>query len=251
MPSKFDKVREFFNYPNNYLQRRSSINIRIAAVRKLLQDVPKTSILDFGCGDGSISLQFLNEKTHLTMVDFSEEMLQRCIDNTPRHLLSHIEFICSPLEDYVPQKKFDVVLCIGLLPHVEDLQRVLKKVDECMKPGGYCLLHIIDWDSLGGKIIFAAAALHEIMTRTYGYKLDKISSSMLMKMLSPRGIKLVQERRYWYHLPLMGKLFSDSFLEKYGLWTLRTRWLSVFGSDAILMFRKDQPKRVTTEGPLI
>ena len=55
------------------------------------------------------------------------------------------------------------------------------------------------------------------------------------------GIKLVKECRYWYHLPLMEKLFSDKFLEKFGLWTLRTHWLSAFGSEAILMFRKNQP----------
>ena len=64
---------------------------------------------------------------------------------------------------------------------------------------------------------------------------------MLMKMLSPLGIKLVKERGFSYHLPLMGKLFSDNFLEKFGLWTLRTHWLSAFGSEAILMFRKNQP----------
>jgi ubiquinone/menaquinone biosynthesis C-methylase UbiE len=240
MPSKANKVVEFFNSPDNYLRRRFSINIRTAALQKLLRGVPKVSILDFGCGDGSISLQFLNEKTHLTMLDVADDMLQRCINNTPRHLLNNVEFICSPLEDYVPQKKFDVVLCIGVLAHVEDLRLSLFKVADCVKPGGYCLLHITDWGSFFGKVIFAAAALNEMMRTIYGYRVNKISASMLTEILSPLGMKLLKECRYCYHLPMMGKIFSDSILEKFGLWTMRTPWLSFSGSDVILMFRKDQ-----------
>ncbi|RPJ69516.1 MAG: hypothetical protein EHM20_16350, partial [Alphaproteobacteria bacterium] len=68
-----EKVKHFFNKPELYLKNQTLIEIRKIITRKLVEETIPKQILDLGCGNGSISLQFLSSSTHVVMVDLSEQ----------------------------------------------------------------------------------------------------------------------------------------------------------------------------------
>ena len=61
--------------PQAYSKNGAFVHGLAGDVLEWLAPQPGESILDLGCGDGTISAQFLPFKNHVTMVDISAEML--------------------------------------------------------------------------------------------------------------------------------------------------------------------------------
>src|SRR5437016_12578814 len=87
------KVAKFFDQPAHYFHRDFKITVRAAIVRELIQKTEGLSIFDFGCGDGSLSLQFQNQASHITLVDVSEIMLRRAQRNILPHCANKVTLI--------------------------------------------------------------------------------------------------------------------------------------------------------------
>jgi S-adenosylmethionine-dependent methyltransferase len=97
-------------------------------------------ILDVGGGNGLDSIPLAAAGHHVTLLDFSEEMLgeaRRSADAngaaeriTPHYADFH------ELPALYPQPIFDVVLCHNLLQYIDDAAEMLRIVGQPLKPGG-------------------------------------------------------------------------------------------------------------------
>ena len=74
---KTDKAYTHFNNVDQYLHQGFDIKVRIEIVKELVGMPERANIIDFGCGDGSISLQFQAKSNFITLIDISENMLER------------------------------------------------------------------------------------------------------------------------------------------------------------------------------
>src|SRR5437867_2018514 len=83
VPSRMANVRAFFEEPESYLHRDFQVEVRAEIVRAMLPDAVGLRILDIGCGDGRVSLQFLPQAKQVTLLDLSESMLHRARANVP------------------------------------------------------------------------------------------------------------------------------------------------------------------------
>src|SRR6478672_7782398 len=101
----------FFEKPQNYLRNRVGIEVRMQIARELLGNFQSNSILDIGCGDASISRQFLSSTTHLTLLDLSDAMLDVARAQTPSEFLSRVLFINHDFLTYTFDQTFDVIFC--------------------------------------------------------------------------------------------------------------------------------------------
>ena len=89
--SKIAGVKSYFEKPSRYLSRQADIRIRMDTVKEFTAGANATHLLDIGCGDGSISLPFLNSQTHLTLLDLSSSMASIARSRVPRHLAGNVE----------------------------------------------------------------------------------------------------------------------------------------------------------------
>src|SRR2546423_8693350 len=147
-------VEGFFD-TDAYLRNDTVIPIRARLVRELLGDVTGMRVLDVGCGDGSLSTQFLDRSNSVTMVDFSQRMLDRARMNLkPRGIGARVEFVRADLFEFEAEAPYDVVLCIGLLAHVAEPGTAIEKVAELVAAGGRCVLQVSDDDQLANRLLY-------------------------------------------------------------------------------------------------
>lgn len=92
--------------------------------------------LDVGCG-GGFSCEFMAARgVSVSGIDQS----QKCVDAAIEHAHSsglEIDYRCGVAEQlpYADQS-FDVVICVDVLEHVEDVRRVISGISRILKPNG-------------------------------------------------------------------------------------------------------------------
>jgi ubiquinone/menaquinone biosynthesis C-methylase UbiE len=233
------RVINYFNIDSpKYLQKRSVIEIRMVAIKEMLNGIEKAKVLDLGCGDGSLSLQFLPEVKLITLVDFSDNMLNICRNKVAGEWGDRVEFINQDINLFAPEEKYDVVLCIGVLSHVNSIYQVLNKICECTKPGGYCIIQLSDSGKLLGKLVNSYVRFKKNIMASDGYDLRSMSLTDILKITNSLGLCLKKERRYFIP-PLLRRLVSGEQVKKYGLWMMNNRLLASVGPEVILMFKSD------------
>jgi predicted TPR repeat methyltransferase len=138
------EVRRLFSEPDRYLSRNPGLFVRAALVRSIVATERPRRILDLGCGDGSISLAFAEQAEHITLVDRSSGMIERARANTPEDALAKVDFVFADISQFSSQRPWDLVLCLGVLAHVESVELVVAKAAESCAPGALCIFQLTD-----------------------------------------------------------------------------------------------------------
>lgn len=111
-------------------------------------NVSNLEVLDFGCGDGQLSLFLAREKNprRIVGVDINEEAIARAKDALQKAKdLSrvNVQFTSgSPTSIPLPDMSVDVVLAFDCLEHVMSPAPILREWLRVLRPGGRCL---IEW----------------------------------------------------------------------------------------------------------
>jgi SAM-dependent methyltransferase len=105
-------------------------------------------VLDFGCGDGQLSLFLATEKRprRVVGVDIGEPGIERAkafLTNTPINEGVTVEFVLGSRNGLpLPDQSFDTVLAFDCLEHVMSPGPILHDWYRILRPGGRCL---IEW----------------------------------------------------------------------------------------------------------
>jgi S-adenosylmethionine-dependent methyltransferase len=108
-------------------------------LRRHLPDGP-LRVLDAGGGSGSDAIPLALDGHHVTLVDFSGQMLEEARRSAEgsgvadRVALYHADLFELP--GLFPQPDFDVVLCHNVVQYVEDMPGAVKAVCAPLRPGG-------------------------------------------------------------------------------------------------------------------
>jgi SAM-dependent methyltransferase len=197
--SRQDPVRAFFE-TDAYLERNAIIPVRAQIVADLLAGVHDARILDLGCGDGSISRSLLASGNRLTLVDFSEAMLERARAGAPTG--AEVEFVQADVLEYAPSQPYDAVLCVGVLAHVPDVGQVIARAADALVPGGLCVLQTTDNGAPLGRL------LNHYYRRQQGagYRFNTLTLAELGSRAAEQGLIQTGVRRYGLLLPGIGRL---------------------------------------------
>jgi len=193
-------VREVFEQAGRYLEkRRYDIRIRAETVKAMADGLEFSRILDIGCGDGSISLPLLRLGRHLTLLDFSSSMTAIARSNVPQHLAASIDV---RNEDFTTaefaEHSFDLIICIGVMAHVDSPDRLLHKIYQLLKPNGAVILEFTDAYHPVSWIRRSAKALRRLVA-TPRYPVNLFSFRRVQTLLAKHHFRLFS--LFCYGLP--------------------------------------------------
>ena len=92
-------------------------------------------ILDIGCGGGLISVPMKRLGANVVGIDASFKNIQVAKIHSQKKKLK-IKYICSSPEKLVIKKKFDVILMLEIVEHVDDLNLFVNKSSKFLKKNG-------------------------------------------------------------------------------------------------------------------
>jgi SAM-dependent methyltransferase len=101
-------------------------------------------LLDAGSGFGQYDRFLLQEfpNVHIHSIDLKEDYLE---DNrvffSEEIKKDRIRFYRGDLLDFSTDVKFDFIICIDVLEHIEEDIQVMKNLSSCLKQGGYFIMH--------------------------------------------------------------------------------------------------------------
>lgn len=108
--------------------------------------IPKTgSSLEVGCGRGSISSYLAENGYNVTLLDISEKVIDTAKKTfKANNHFSKADFYVGdaealPFED----KKFDIVISIGLLEHFKDARKVISEQIRILKKNGLFIAYVV------------------------------------------------------------------------------------------------------------
>lgn len=223
-----NEVYDFFNQTGNYLGKSYGIAVRAEIVQDILGRLNEKTILDIGCGNGLISIPYIREN-EVNFLDISEKMLEEVRKNIPAESLKNATFYNCSFDNFKPDRKYDVIIAIGVLAHVESEERFIAKVHDLLKAGGVFILQFSNSESLFTK--------WRLSIRKNKHVLNELSYKKLLLVTKQAGFSIDREVRFSFQPPGIG-LLSDPLLYKVTRASYKLKWLSRFGSDYIWNLRK-------------
>ena len=143
---KFSKIAEEWWNPKGKFKPLHKFNpIRISYIKENIiktfkLDDNKTplkniKILDIGCGGGLLSEPMCKLGAKVTGIDASDKNIKVAKLHSKKNNLK-IEYLCSSPEKFNTKEKFDVILNMEIVEHVEDVSFFLKSCSKLLKKNG-------------------------------------------------------------------------------------------------------------------
>ena len=143
---KFNKIAEEWWNPNGKFKPLHKFNpIRIKYIRDSIiqyfniksKNIPlkNINILDIGCGGGLISVPMKRLGANVVGIDASLKNIKVAKIYSKKNNLQ-IKYICSSPEKLKIKKKFDVLLMLEIVEHVNDINLFIKQSSKFLKKNG-------------------------------------------------------------------------------------------------------------------
>lgn len=133
-----------FGAPSTYLQRRYYSRWRSEAVEAFVGARHLRRVIDYGCGDGALSLSLAHRADEVVLFDPSPAALAAVRAALLRaHSQAKTVLLDRGIDEW-RDRPADLVLCVGVLAHVQDPLETLDEVASLVAPNGSLVLELTD-----------------------------------------------------------------------------------------------------------
>ena len=154
---KFKPLHKFNPIRIKYIKENIINNFNLENKKKPLQ---KIEILDIGCGGGLLSEPMSRMGASVTGIDASSTNIKIAKLHAKKNKLN-IKYFSSAPENLKNKKKFDVILNMEIVEHVEDINFFLKTCSGLLKKNG--LMFVATLNKTLKSYIFAIVGAEYIM----------------------------------------------------------------------------------------
>ena len=188
-----------------------------------------------------MSIPLLNRTEKLSLIDISSNMLTIAKKNIPKDYLHKTEVINADFFDLnLTPNSYDLIICLGLLAHVNSPEQLITRLASILKPGGLLIIQNTDASHFYSHLIRVYLGLKNLIHKQ-SYRLNKVTAAFIENKLHENDLELIQYYRYNQSFLGFSNFFSNE--KKYNL----TRNFfgdatnpkhQSFGSDYTYLFRK-------------
>ncbi len=191
-----EDVQRFFADPARYVTNNFYIELRSNIIENILPKYARKSILDLGAGDGRVSIPLVGSNDDLLLVDASQGMLDLAARNVPASVAGRVRMQCTDAATFAPTDLFDVVLCIGVLAHVDDWVSTIQLIARCVKPGGCAVIQITEDDHRLSRLTRWVLDLRAKVDKRSLSKFNRTTLCAVETEFERAGLSLATVRRY-------------------------------------------------------
>ena len=137
---KFKPLHKFNPTRIKYIKENIINNFKLKNKFKPLSGI---NILDIGCGGGLLSEPMSRMGANVTGIDASDKNIKIAKLHSKKNKLK-INYLCSSPEKLKITKKFDVILNMEIVEHVEDIDFFLKSCSKLLKKNGLMFVATIN-----------------------------------------------------------------------------------------------------------
>jgi 2-polyprenyl-3-methyl-5-hydroxy-6-metoxy-1,4-benzoquinol methylase len=188
-----NRDRELFNrIAANYLLKdilpanRVARKFRLEQTLKTISINAEISMLEVGCGAGFSAEYIRGQYDEYCGLDYSEELIRFA---KAYHRSEKIEFFNANLKDFKTDRKFDVILLIGVLHHLKDSSAMMQYMVDLLKPGGWI---VANEPQAGNPMIRLARALRKKTDPQYSSDQQEFKIVQLSEIFEQSGLTKIR-----------------------------------------------------------
>jgi|LakMenE01Jun11ns_1017448.scaffolds.fasta_scaffold9910173_3 2-polyprenyl-3-methyl-5-hydroxy-6-metoxy-1,4-benzoquinol methylase len=114
----------------------------------LLQNVKFQSVLEMGIGESNITKILIRQKKNIDIVEGSKKL----IENARLKYKNKINFHHSLFEDFIPKKKYDLILATNILEHVKNPNLILKLLHKWCSKNTFVAITVPNSESIHRRL---------------------------------------------------------------------------------------------------
>ena len=194
---KKNNLNQWWNINGNYkiLHRINSLRLEFI-LNNFDKSISKKNVLDIGCGGGLISESLAKKEAKVTGIDENIYSIKQAKEHAKISSLK-IKYINQSLDSFFKKKKknFDLILCLEVIEHVNDVEKTLDKIIKLLNPKSTLILSTINRNlkSLIFAKIFGEYILNWIPIGTHQFekflKPEEISELLKLTKIKIKKIK--------------------------------------------------------------
>ena len=184
---KFKPLHKFNPIRIQYIKENIIGNFKLKIKKKPLD---KINILDIGCGGGLLSEPMTRLGANVTGIDASNKNINIAKLHAKKNKLK-INYLCSSPEKLKIKKKFDVILNMEIIEHVEDINFFINSCSKLLKKNGLMFVATLNktLKSYVFAIIGAEYVLRWLPIGTHDWE-KFVKPEDLKKILGKNNLKL-------------------------------------------------------------
>lgn len=129
----WDKISK--KYEATPIKKPELYNKTLDAAKKYFK--PSDRVLEIGCGTGTIAVKFADSAKEILATDISSKMLEFGRKKAKEAGKENVTFMQADIFDERLQKgSYDVIYAFSVLHLLENLQKVMPRINALLKPGG-------------------------------------------------------------------------------------------------------------------
>ena len=200
---KFSNIAEEWWNPNGKFKPLHNFNpIRIKYIKdNIIQDfnikssnkpLKNIKILDIGCGGGLLSEPMCRLGAEVTAIDASKKNINVAKLHAKKNKL-RIKYICTSPEKLKINNKFDVILNMEIIEHVEDINFFLKSCSNLLRKNGIMFVATLNktLKSYAFAIVGAEYILGWLPIGTHEWE-KFVKPDELIRILKKNNLKLIK-----------------------------------------------------------
>ena len=184
---KFKPLHKFNPIRIRYIKENIISNFKLKAKQKTLD---KINILDIGCGGGLLSEPMTRLGANVTGIDASSKNINIAKLHAKKNKLK-INYSCTSPEKLKIKKKFDVILNMEIIEHVQDIDFFINSCSKLLKKNGLMFVATLNktLKSYMFAIIGAEYVLRWLPIGTHDWE-KFVRPEDLKKILNKNNLKL-------------------------------------------------------------
>ena len=193
-----NELNRWWNTKGNYKILHKINPLRLDFIlNNFNKSIRKKDVLDIGCGGGLISELLAKKNASVTGIDENIYNIKQAKEHAKMSSLK-IDYINQSLDTFYKKnkkKKYDLILCLEVLEHVNDVEQALDKITKLLNPGATLILSTINRNlkSLIFAKIFGEYVLNWIPVGTHQFdkflKPEEIVEFLKLKKIKIKNIK--------------------------------------------------------------